>query len=86
MLREDLIRRARLIAKIDALEDGNYLDDDGVLAEINAIADENDRLENELGESKRRYADAFFNAPRVEEKDDAEVAEEKILVEDFLDL
>lgn len=86
MLRDDIIAKARLIAKIDALEDGSYLDEDGVLAAINEIADENDRLEAELGDSKRRYADAFFNAPREEERDDAEVAEEEIRVEDFLDL
>ena len=86
MMRDDLIAKARMIAKIDALEDGSYLDDDGVLNAINEIADENDRLERELGESKQRYADAFFNAPRVEEKDDADVAEENIEIEEFLDL
>lgn len=86
MLRDDLISKARLIAKIDAMEDGSYLDDDAVLAAINELADENDRLETELGDSKRRYADAFFNAPRVEEENDADVAEEEIKVEDFLDL
>lgn len=86
MLREDFIKAARLIAKIDSLEDGAQMDDDAVLNEIARLADENDRLERELADGRKRYADAFFNAPREEEKDDAEVAEKEIVVEDFLDL
>lgn len=86
MLRDDFIKAARLIAKIDSLEDGSQMDDDAVLNEIARLADENDRLERELSDGKKRYADAFFNAPREDEKDDAEVAEKEIVVEDFLDL
>lgn len=86
MLREDLIAKARRIARIDALEDGAFMDDDAILSAIMEMADENDRLENELAASRQRYADAFFNAPREEETDDAEEAEEEIKVEDFLDL
>lgn len=88
MLREDLISKLRLVAKIDALEDGSYLDEDGVLAAIADVADENDRLEREWGESRRRYADAFFNQPANPDNEgsEEEVVEEEIKIEDIIDL
>ena len=87
MLRDTLIKNLRLIAKIDALEDGNFLDEVGVLDAINAVADENDRLETELLSSKKLNADILLgaNVPTSDEKEEYE-EDEDIEVEDYLNL
>lgn len=88
MKREDLIAAARILARIDAVdEEGNMADDQAVLDGINALADENDRLESELASSRKLYADAFFNQPTEEgETGDTPASEEEIKIEDFLDI
>lgn len=88
MKREDLIAAARILARIDAVdEEGNMADDQAVLDGINALADENDRLESELASSRKLYADAFFNQPPSEgESEDTPASEEEIKIEDFLDI
>lgn len=87
MLRDTLIKNLRLIAKIDALEDGNFLDEAGVIDAINAVADENDRLESELLSSKKLNADILLgaNVPASDDKEDEEEPED-IDVEDYLNL
>lgn len=59
MKREDIISKARLIARIDSPEEG-ALDEEAILSLIVEIADENDRLESEIANVKRQYADAFY--------------------------
>lgn len=88
MKREDLIAAARILARIDAVdEEGNMADEQAVLDGINALADENDRLESELAASRKLYADAFFNQPPAEgESEDTPASEEEIKIEDFLDI
>lgn len=86
MKREDLITKARMIARIDSPEDG-ALDEEAILNLILEIADENDRLEGEVADVKRQYADAFLSGSGkevIEEKEEKE--EEEIKEEDFLDL
>ena len=87
MLRDTLIKNLRLIAKIDALEDGNFLDEAGVIDAINAVADENDRLETELLSSKKLNADILLgaNVPTPDDKEEDE-EDEEIEVEDYLNL
>lgn len=85
MKREDLISKARMIARIDAPEEG-ALDESAILNLIAEIADENDRLETEVADVKKQYADAFLSGSE-KEKDKEEVEEkEEIKTEDFLDL
>lgn len=84
MKREDLISKARLIARIDAPEDG-ALDESAILKLIAEIADDNDRLEAEVADIRTQYADAFLSG--TEKEKDKEVEEkEEIKTEDFLDL
>lgn len=85
MKRDDLLTKARLIARIDAPEEG-ALDESAILNLIAEIADENDRLETEVADVRKQYADAFLSGTKKEE-DKEEVEEEKeIKTEDFLDL
>lgn len=85
MKRDDLISKARLIARIDVPEEG-ALDESAILNLITEIADENDRLETEVADVRKQYADAFLSGSKKEE-DREEVEEEKeIKTEDFLDL
>ena len=83
MKREDIISKARMIARIDTPEEG-ALDEEAILNLILEIADENDRLESEIAEVKRQYADAFLSAE--DKKEDIEEEDEEIKEEDFLDL
>lgn len=83
MKREDLISKARMIARIDAPEEG-ALDESAILNLIAEIADENDRLETEVADVKKQYADAFLSGPEKKDKDVEE--KEEIKTEDFLDL
>lgn len=86
MKREDLIAKARTIARIDTPEDG-ALDEEAILNLIVEIADENDRLETEVADVKRQYADAFLSGKdSAEKKEDVEEVKEEIKTEDFLDL
>lgn len=85
MKREDLIAKARTIARIDTPEDG-ALDEEAILNLIVEIADENDRLESEVADVKRQYADAFLSGKETEKKDNEEEVKEEIKTEDFLDL
>ena len=84
MKRDDLISKARLIARIDAPEEG-ALDETEILKLITEIADENDRLETEVADVKKQYADAFLSGTKTENKEEVEEKEE-IKTEDFLDL
>ena len=84
MKRDDLISKARLIARIDAPEEGE-LDESSILNLIAEIADENDRLETEVADVRKQYADAFLSGTKTENKDEVEEKEE-IKTEDFLDL
>lgn len=84
MKRDDLISKARMIARIDYPEEG-ALDEEAILNLIIEIADENDRLENEVAEVKRQYADAFLSDTTKTEKEETEEFSE-IKTEDFLDL
>lgn len=85
MKREDLISKARMIARIDTPEE-SALDESAILKLIAEIADENDRLETEVADVKKQYADAFLSGSE-KEKDKEEVEEkEEIKTEDFLDL
>lgn len=86
MLRDTLIKNLRLIAKIDALEDGNFLDEAGVIDAINAVADENDRLETELLSSKKLNADILLGANTPVSDDQEDEEPEDIDVEDYLNL
>ena len=84
MKREDLISKARLIARIDAPEEG-VMDETEILKLITELADENDRLETEVADVRKQYADAFLSGTKTEIKDEVEEKEE-IKTEDFLDL
>lgn len=84
MKRDDLISKARLIARIDAPEEG-ALDESAILNLIAEIADENDRLETEVADVRKQYADAFLYGTKTENKEEVEEKEE-IKTEDFLDL
>ena len=84
MKRDDLISKARLIARIDVPEEG-VLDETEILKLITEIADENDRLETEVADVKKQYADAFLSGTKTENKEEVEEKEE-IKTEDFLDL
>lgn len=85
MKREDLLSKARMIARIDVPEEG-ALDESAILKLIAEIADDNDRLETEVADVKKQYADAFLSGSE-KEKDKEEVEEkEEIKTEDFLDL
>lgn len=86
MKRDDLLTKARLIARIDAPEEG-ALDESAILNLIAEIADENDRLETEVADVRKQYADAFLSGKEtVEQKDNEEEVKEEIKTEDFLDL
>ena len=86
MKREDIISKARLIARIDSPEEG-ALDEEAILSLIVEIADENDRLEAEIANVKRQYADAFLSDEgKKEDNEEEEVEDEEIKEEDFLDL
>ena len=86
MKRDDLISKSRMIARIDSPEDGT-LDEEAILNLIVEIADENDRLETEVADVKRQYADAFLSGKDgAEKKEDVEEVKEEIKTEDFLDL
>lgn len=84
MKRDDLLTKARLIARIDSPEEG-ALDESAILNLIAEIADENDRLETEVADVKKQYADAFLSGSEKENKEEKEEVEE-IKTEDFLDL
>lgn len=84
MKRDDLISKARLIARIDSPEEG-ALDESAILNLIAEIADENDRLETEVADVRKQYADAFLSGTKTENKEEVEEKEE-IKIEDFLDL
>lgn len=84
MKREDLLTKARLIARIDSPEEG-ALDESAILNLIAEIADENDRLETEVADVRKQYADAFLSGTKTENKEEVEEKEE-IKIEDFLDL
>lgn len=84
MKRDDLISKARLIARIDSPEEG-ALDESAILNLIAEIADENDRLETEVADVRKQYADAFLSGTKTENKEEVEEKEE-IKTEDFLDL
>ena len=84
MKRDDLISKARLIARIDVPEEG-ALDESAILNLIAEIADENDRLETEAADVRKQYADAFLSGTKTENKEEVEEKEE-IKTEDFLDL
>ena len=84
MKREDLISKARMIARIDEPEEG-ALDESAILNLIAEIADENDRLETEVADVRKQYADAFLSGTKTEDKEEVEEKEE-IKTEDFLDL
>lgn len=83
MKREDLLTKARLIARIDSPEEG-ALDESAILNLIAEIADENDRLETEVADVRKQYADAFLSGTKTENKEVEE--KEEIKTEDFLDL
>lgn len=86
MKREDIISKARLIARIDSPEEG-ALDEEAILRLIVELADENDRLESEIVDVKRQYADAFLSDEgKKEDIEEEEVEDEEIKEEDFLDL
>lgn len=84
MKRDDLISKARLIARIDVPEEG-ALDETAILKLITEIADENDRMETEVADIRKKYADAFLSGTKIENKDEVEEKEE-IKTEEFLDL
>lgn len=84
MKRDDLISKARMIARIDVPEEG-VLDESAILNLIAEIADDNDRLEAEVADVKKQYADAFLSGPEKENKEEKEEVKE-IKTEDFLDL
>lgn len=84
MKRDDLISKARMIARIDVPEEG-ALDESAILKLIAEIADDNDRLEAEVADVKKQYADAFLTGSEKENKEEVEEKEE-IKIEDFLDL
>ena len=84
MKRDDLISKARMIARIDEPEEG-ALDESAILKLIAEIADDNDRLEAEVADIRTQYADAFLSGTEKENKEEKEKVEE-IKTEDFLDL
>jgi hypothetical protein len=85
MKRDDLISKARLIARIDVPEEG-ALDESAILNLITEIADENDRLETEVADVRKQYADAFLSGTKKEEDRKEEDEEKEIKTEEFLDL
>lgn len=85
MKREDLLTKARLIARIDSPEEG-ALDESAILNLIAEIADENDRLETEVADVRKQYADAFLSGTKKEEDREEVEEKEEIKTEDFLDL
>lgn len=85
MKRDDLISKARLIARIDAPEEG-AMDESAILNLIAEIADENDRLETEVAAVRKQYADAFLSGTKKEEDREEVEEKEEIKIEDFLDL
>lgn len=88
MKRDDIIRKARVIARIDPYnaESGEMASDDDALQQIAELANENDRLESELAAARQRYADAFFSAPPAPDTPPTTTEEEEIKIEDFLSL
>lgn len=84
MKRDELLTKARLIARIDSPEEG-ALDESAILNLIAEIADENDRLETEVADVRKQYADAFLSGTKTENKEEVEEKKE-IKTEDFLDL
>lgn len=64
-----------MIARIDAPEDG-ALDESAILNLIAEIADENDRLETEVADVRKQYADAFLSGTKTENKEEVEEKEE----------
>lgn len=82
MKRDDLISKARLIARIDSPEEG-ALDESAILNLITEIADENDRLETEVADVRKQYADAFLSGTKTEDKEEERM---EVKAEDFLDL
>lgn len=85
MKRDDLLTKARLIARIDAPEEG-ALDESAILNLIAEIADENDRLETEVADVRKQYADAFLSGTEKEKDKEEREEEKEIKTEDFLDL
>ena len=87
MKREDIIKKMRMIAHIDPMDEaGAMMGDEDALAEIAALADENDRLETELMQARQRYADAFFTNPDPDPEPDPEPEDEEITLEDIMNL
>lgn len=85
MKRDDLISKARMIARIDVPEDG-ALDESAILKLIAEIADDNDRLEAEVADIRTQYADAFLSGTEKEKDNEEKEEVEEIKTEDFLDL
>ena len=67
MKRDDLISKARLIARIDAPEEGS-LDESAILNLIAEIADENDRLETEVADVENSMQTHFCLARKPKTK------------------
>lgn len=85
MKRDDLISKARMIARIDVPEEG-ALDESAILKLIAEIADDNDRLEAEVADIRTQYADAFLSGTEKEKDNEEKEEVEEIKIEDFLDL
>lgn len=85
MKRDDLINKVRMIARIDTPEEGE-LDEEAILNLIVEIANENDRLEAEIADVKRQYADAFLSGTDAGLSTEKTEETEEIKTEDFLDL
>ena len=85
MKRDDLISKARMIARIDVPEEG-ALDESAILKLIAEIADDNDRLEAEVADIRTQYADAFLSGTEKEKYKEEVEEKEEIKTEDFLDL
>lgn len=85
MKRDDLISKARMIARIDVPEEG-ALDESAILKLIAEIADDNDRLEAEVADIRKQYADAFLSGTEKEKDNEEKEEVEEIKTEDFLDL
>lgn len=85
MKRDDLISKARMIARIDVPEEG-ALDESAILKLIAEIADDNDRLEAEVADIRTQYADAFLSGTEKEKDNEEKEEVEEIKTEDFLDL
>ena len=88
MKREDFIAKARQVARIDPVdESGDMMADDVIVQEIAALADENDRLEDEVAKLRKQYADAFFSQSQPKEPEDEPDDEpDEIKIEDYLDI